>query len=121
MGDSTNHSCNNSNNAIHHNDPNVKFDPPKRIVENSYVKSFEEYQRIYDTSINDPAAFWGEIADQFHWESRPTSGQFMNYNFDVRKGPIFIKWMEGAKTNISYNVLDRHVNNGLGSKIAFFW
>ncbi|BFZ16433.1 hypothetical protein BsWGS_19472 [Bradybaena similaris] len=117
MGDSTNH----SGNAIHHNDPNVKFDPPKRIVENSYVKSFEEYQKIYDKSINDPEAFWGEIADQFHWESKPSSSQFMNYNFDFRKGPIFIKWMEGARTNISYNVLDRHVKNGLGSKIAFFW
>ncbi|CAG5133632.1 unnamed protein product [Candidula unifasciata] len=120
MGDKTNHIHSTNSNSIHHNDPNLKFDPPKRIVEEAYVKSFEEYQRIYEKSISDPEAFWGEIADQFHWESRP-SGQFMNYNFDVRKGPIFIKWMEGAKTNISYNMLDRHVENGLGDKVAFFW
>ncbi|KAH9519488.1 Acetyl-coenzyme A synthetase, cytoplasmic [Bulinus truncatus] len=36
-------------------------------------------------------------------------------------GDIFIKWMEGAKTNISYNMLDRHVKNGLGNKVAFYW
>uniref|UniRef100_A0A0B6ZVD5 acetate--CoA ligase n=1 Tax=Arion vulgaris TaxID=1028688 RepID=A0A0B6ZVD5_9EUPU len=121
MGDNGNHENHqNNSNSIHHNDPNVKFDPPKRIVEDSYVKSIEEYQQLYDLSIKDPETFWSEISQQFHWESPPT-GQFMSYNFDVRKGPIFIKWMEGAKTNIAYNMLDRNVKNGLGDKVAFLW
>ena len=30
-----------------------------------------------------------------------------SWNFDVRKGPIFVKWFEGGTTNICYNALDR--------------
>ncbi|XP_059141970.1 acetyl-coenzyme A synthetase, cytoplasmic-like [Physella acuta] len=109
-----------SHHHIHHNDPNMKVDPPQNLIENAHVKNFAQYQQMYQQSIQDPEAFWGEIAEQFHWESQPT-GQFLNYNFDVRKGPIFIKWMEGAKTNIAYNMLDRNIKQGLGDKVAFYW
>ena len=46
---------------------------------------------------------------------------FLDYNFDLSKGPIFTKWMKGARTNICYNALDRHVHNGLGDRIAYYW
>lgn len=46
----------------------------------------------------------------------------MQYNFDVTKGDIYIKFMEGAKTNICYNVLDRNVHErNLGEKVAYYW
>ena len=32
-----------------------------------------------------------------------------------------IKWFEGAKLNVSYNCLDRHVQNGQGDKVALIW
>ncbi|KAL4235612.1 Acetyl-coenzyme A synthetase [Mactra antiquata] len=80
----------------------------------------DQYRTMYKKSVDDPEGFWGEIADQFYWESAPT-GKFLEYNFDVRNGPIYIKWMQGAKTNVCYNALDRHVANGLGDKVAFFW
>jgi acetyl-CoA synthetase len=32
-----------------------------------------------------------------------------------------LQWFKGGKTNICYNSLDRHVEAGLGDKIAFFW
>ena len=105
---------------IHTHDPDMKFDPPKRIAEVAHVQSFAQYEKMYEQSIKEPEIFWGEIAEQFYWASKPT-GAFVNYNFDVRKGPISIKWMEGAKTNICYNVLDRNIEKGLGDKIAFFW
>ncbi|CAL1543210.1 unnamed protein product [Lymnaea stagnalis] len=105
---------------IHYHDPNAKFDPPERLIKNAHIKSFTQYQQMYEQSINDPELFWSQIAEQFHWESQ-SSGQFLDYNFDVRKGPIFIKWMEGARTNISFNMLDRNVEKGLGDKVAFYW
>ncbi|KAK6990461.1 Acetyl-coenzyme A synthetase cytoplasmic [Biomphalaria glabrata] len=105
---------------IHHHDPNAKYDPPQHLIDNAHVKSFDQYQQLYQLSVKDPEAFWSKLAEQFHWESKPT-GQFLNYNFDIRKGPIYIKWLEGAKTNISYNMLDRHVKNELGNKVAFYW
>lgn len=46
----------------------------------------------------------------------------MQYNFDATKGSIYVKCMEGAKTNMCYNVVDRHVGErNLGDKVAFYW
>lgn len=80
----------------------------------------DEYREMYKRSVEDPQGFWGEISKDFHWES-PPKDKFLDFNFDVRKGKIFVKWMEGGKTNICYNALDRHVYNGNGDKVAFFW
>jgi acetyl-CoA synthetase len=33
----------------------------------------------------------------------------------------YAKWYLGGKLNIAYNCLDRHVENGLGDKVAYFW
>lgn len=99
---------------------NKLFQPPDDLLNSAHVQGMDNYRKMYNKSINDPEAFWGEIAKDFHWESQP-SGKFFDYNFDYTKGPIFIKWMEGARTNICYNVLDRHIERGLGDKIAFYW
>uniref|UniRef100_A0A8C9SX13 Acetyl-coenzyme A synthetase n=1 Tax=Scleropages formosus TaxID=113540 RepID=A0A8C9SX13_SCLFO len=64
--------------------------------------------------------FWGDVAKDFFWKSKHT-GQFLDYNFDVTKGKVYIKCMEGAITNICYNVLDRNVHDKkMGDKVAFF-
>ncbi|XP_064617241.1 acetyl-coenzyme A synthetase, cytoplasmic-like [Liolophura sinensis] len=83
----------------------------------------EQYRKMYKQSVEDPSSFWGEIAKQFYWKTPPASDgrKFFDFNFDHTKGPIFVKWMEGATTNICYNALDRHIENGLGDKIAFYW
>uniref|UniRef100_A0A8C6T748 Acetyl-coenzyme A synthetase n=1 Tax=Neogobius melanostomus TaxID=47308 RepID=A0A8C6T748_9GOBI len=66
-------------------------------------------------------SFWGDIAKDFFWKSKH-SGDFLSYNFDVTKGEIFVKFMEGATTNICYNLLDRNVHEkNLGNKVAFYW
>ena len=33
----------------------------------------------------------------------------------------YAKWYLGGKLNITYNCVDRHVENGLGDKVAYFW
>ena len=35
--------------------------------------------------------------------------------------PPFAKWFVGGKLNVSYNCLDRHVEAGLGDRVAFHW
>ena len=32
------------------------------------VASREQYDALYARSLGDPAAFWGEIAEGFHWD-----------------------------------------------------
>lgn len=97
-----------------------KFSPPSHLKGSAHIKSMDQYKQMYEQSISDPESFWREIAKDLHWESQP-SGKFFDYNFDHTSGPIFIKWMQGAKTNVAYNVLDRHIQNGKGDKIAFYW
>ena len=45
----------------------------------------------------------------------------MEYNFDVRAGPISISWFKGGTTNLAYNCLDRNVERGLGDSPCFIW
>ncbi|MDD5038810.1 MAG: acetyl-coenzyme A synthetase N-terminal domain-containing protein, partial [Dehalococcoidales bacterium] len=46
---------------------NRVFPPSKETVKNAYIKSLEEYKKIYKKSIDDPEGFWGELAEQLHW------------------------------------------------------
>lgn len=97
------------------------FEPNEEISRNAYVSSFEQYQELYKKSIDEPHSYWGDIAKQFHWETEADPKDFFSYNFDIGNGPIFTKWMCGASTNLSYNLLDRNVKNGLAEQIAYYW
>ncbi|XP_028283036.1 acyl-CoA synthetase short chain family member 2 like [Parambassis ranga] len=95
--------------------------PPDDLQRDAHVPDFNSYLALYRRSLENPEAFWKEVADEFFWK-KPATGPMLQYNFDVTKGSIYIKCMEGAKTNMCYNVLDRHVREGnLGEKVAYYW
>ncbi|MBD1434083.1 acetate--CoA ligase [Sphingobacterium sp. DN00404] len=81
---------------------------------NLQIKSFEEYQEAYKNSVENPEAFWGEIAENFFWKRKWTN--VLNWNFTDPN----IKWFEGGKLNITENCLDRHIYQ-LGDKPAIIW
>ena len=81
---------------------------------NLQIKSFEEYQKVYQESVEKPEEFWAEIADHFYW--RRKWNNVLTWNF---KEPD-IRWFEGAKLNITENCLDRHIYQ-LGDKPAIVW
>ncbi|PRD52633.1 acetate--CoA ligase [Sphingobacterium gobiense] len=81
---------------------------------NLQLKSFEEYQEAYKNSVENPEAFWGEIAENFFWKRKWTN--VLNWNFTEPN----IKWFEGGKLNITENCLDRHIYK-LGDKPAIIW
>ena len=73
-----------------------------------------QYQAIYDTSIQDIEGFWSkEARDHLHW--------FKPFETTLEWDEPFAKWFVGGQTNVSYNCLDAHVNNGLGEKVAIYW
>uniref|UniRef100_A0A9J7XIB6 Propionate--CoA ligase n=1 Tax=Cyprinus carpio carpio TaxID=630221 RepID=A0A9J7XIB6_CYPCA len=91
------------------------------LKKQAHIPSFEKYKELYFRSVESPEEFWGDVAKDFFWKTKYT-GKFLDYNFDVTKGEIFVKCMEGATTNICYNVLDRNVHERkLGDKVAFYW
>ena len=95
-----------------------KFEPIAEFRENAWIKSMDEYKAMYDKSINDPEGFWAEQAEQFHWFKK--WDKVWNYNYDRREGKIKIEWFSGAKTNITYNCLDRHLDKR-GDQVAIIW
>lgn len=97
------------------------YQPSDFVVEKSRVPSFEKYKELYKKSLEDPEEFWSEIANDLYWQTPFQRGNIVSYNFDISKGDIFVKWMEGAITNVCFNLLDRNIRNGFGDKIAYYW
>ncbi|XP_066586706.1 acetyl-coenzyme A synthetase isoform X2 [Prorops nasuta] len=95
--------------------------PNSELAAKAHCGSMAQYKQMHEKSIKEPEKFWGEIAKEFYWETPVLDNKFFSYNFDITKGDIFINWMEGATTNISFNLLDKNVKNGGGDKIAFYW
>jgi len=93
---------------------NRKFAPPSEFTKNAHISSTEQYAEMYKESIENPDKFWGEVASQLHW--------FKKWN-RVRNwdSPPHAKWFEGGTTNISYNCLDRHLENDTKDKTAIIW
>ncbi|MDZ8054352.1 MAG: acetate--CoA ligase [Aulosira sp. ZfuVER01] len=90
------------------------FQSPVEFSQAAYIKSLEEYQRIYAKSVADPAGFWGELAEQeLQW--------FQKWDKVLDWQPPFAQWFVGGKLNISYNCLDRHLTNGRRDKTALIW
>ena len=78
------------------------------------IKSIEAYREVYKKSIENPEAFWAEIAENFTW--RKKWDKVLNWNFTEPK----IEWFAGGKLNITENCLDRHLET-LGDKPAIIW
>lgn len=47
------------------------YPPPKSLSDKAEVGSLEEYKRLWQKSIDDPAAFWGDLAEkEFFWSKK---------------------------------------------------
>jgi len=89
------------------------FPPPKEFSEKAYIKSMEEYKELYKKAEEDLEGFWAEQAEIIHW--------FKKWDKVLDWNPPFAKWFVGGKTNIAYNCLDRHLENGRADKVAIIW
>ena len=69
---------------------------------------------VYEQAAADPQAWWAKQAEQLAW-FKPWDRVLDDSN------PPFYKWFEGGTINASYNCLDRHVEAGLGGRIALHW
>ena len=78
------------------------------------IKNLEGYHEAYQKSIQDPDAFWGEVATHFTWHKK--WDKVSDWNF---KDPS-IQWFVGGKLNITENCLDRHLAT-MGDKPAIIW
>ncbi|HUR16072.1 MAG TPA: acetyl-coenzyme A synthetase N-terminal domain-containing protein, partial [Candidatus Limnocylindrales bacterium] len=69
---------------------------------------------LYEEAERDPEAFWARLArERLAWDTP--------FETTLEWEPPFSKWFLGGKINASYNCVDRHVENGLGDKVAYHW
>jgi acetyl-CoA synthetase len=69
---------------------------------------------LYEEAERDHVAFWERIG-------RETVRWMEPFSTTLEWEPPFSKWFVGGKLNISDNCLDRHVEAGLGDKVAYHW
>ncbi len=68
---------------------------------------------MYDEAEKDRLAFWEKQARALQWDAPWAT--VLDWQ------PPFAKWFVGGKINASVNALDRHVNEGRGDRVAFFF
>ena len=74
------------------------------------------YQAMYRRSIEDPEGFWADMANEHvHWFRK--WDRVADWTFD---GDVSIRWFDGARVNVAYNCLDRHLEER-GDKPAILW
>ena len=90
------------------------YKPPKDFAKSASVGSMAAYKKLYDQAKRNPERFWEKLAKQeLHWFKKWT--KVCDW-----KSP-FVKWFVGAKTNMSYNCLDRHLTTPRKNKAAIIW
>jgi acetyl-CoA synthetase len=88
--------------------------PIIRQLNMTMIRSFNEYEKEYKRSVENPEAFWAEIADQFQW--RKKWDKVLEWDFNKPE----VKWFIGGKCNITENCLDRHLPER-ANQTAIIW
>jgi acetyl-CoA synthetase len=86
------------------------FEPPEEFSANALVRDMS----VHEEAERDPVGWWEKQAESLHWFKK------WDQALDDSKAP-FYRWFSGGKLNVSYNCLDRHVEAGLGDRVAFHW
>ncbi len=90
------------------------YDVKAEFAKGAHINE-KTYKEMYKRSVEDPDGFWAEKAEEFlTWDKK--WNKVCEYDFD--KG--LIKWFDGAKLNVSYNCLDRHLEKR-GDQVAVIW
>ncbi len=91
-------------------DENPTFAPPEEFRAQALITD----ESVWEEAERDLVGWWEQQAEALHWfEKWDTALDDSN--------PPFYKWFTGGKLNVSYNCLDRHVEEGRADKVAFVW
>ena len=89
------------------------FAPPATFSAQAHIGSRQQYEAMWKRAKDDPAGFWGEMAENLDWFRRWDS---------VLQGQMpETRWFSGAKINASYNCVDRHLKGARRNKAAIIW
>jgi acetyl-CoA synthetase len=82
-------------------------DPDFAAQANARAELYEEAERDY-------VDFWARLArERLDWATP--------FDEPLEWDPPFARWFLGGRLNVAYNCVDRHVERGLGEKVAYHW
>src|SRR5262245_39021289 len=88
-----------------------RFEPPAEFRERALWSG----PAVYEEAAADPEAWWLRQANELlDWDRAPAQGL-------DESDPPFFKWFADGRLNASANCLDRHVEAGIGERVAFHW
>ena len=91
------------------------YNPSEASMKNAAVSGMEAYRALCKEAEDDYEGYWARNARELlDWKVPFTQV------LDESNAPFF-KWFADGKLNVSYNCLDRQVNNGLGDKVAIIF
>ena len=89
--------------------------PSDEMVKNAAVSGMDGYRALCKEAEDDYEGYWGRRAKELIEWKKP-----FTQVLDESTAP-FYKWFADGQLNVSYNCLDRQVNNGLGDKVAIIF
>ena len=93
----------------------TKYEVPAAFAAQANINA-EDYAAMYQQSVDNPEKFWAEQAEKYVSWFKPWD-KVLDWSFG---DDVHIKWFEGAKLNVSYNCLDRHLETR-GDQTAIIW
>jgi acetyl-CoA synthetase len=84
------------------------YPPPAQFAEQANAR-----EDLYREAEQDRLAFWAKQANRLSWATPFT--EVLDWQ------PPFAKWFSDGKLNVAYNCVDRHVEAGLGDRVAIHW
>ena len=92
-----------------------KIYPVDEFSDGRFHLNRSSFQELYQQSIESPDDFWAQQAlELLHWHQPWQSIRSGNF------GAGECRWFEGAKLNVAYNCIDRHLGSR-GEQTAIIW
>jgi len=88
-----------------------RFEPPAEFAASALLSD----PAVYEQAAADPQAWWlRQATELLDWATEPSQAL-------DESNPPFFKWFADGELNVSANCLDRHVEAGLGDRVAYHW
>jgi acetyl-CoA synthetase len=85
------------------------IEPSREFCDSAVVRD----EDVYREAETDLEGFWARQAERLRW-MEPWD-RVLDWN------PPWVKWFVGGKLNVCDNCVDRHVEAGLGDRVAYHW
>ena len=90
------------------------YQVPQSFSASAHINK-SKYDSMYAESVNDPESFWAARAEEFVSWFKPWD-RVLDWDYHQ----AHIRWFEGARLNVSYNCIDRHLETR-GDQTAIIW